>query len=95
MTLKEYLKQFTIQERERLADEIHVSVGYLNKLVVDGHAPASAKLAKLIFFSEFNETLPSKMRFTAKDSVQHVQLKVAERAKTPRKYNMKRVDDEI
>ncbi len=95
MTLKEYLKQFTIQERERLADEIHVSVGYLNKLVVDGHAPASSKLAKLIFFSKYNEDLPAKMRFTAKDCVKHVQLKVAEKAKNPRKYNMKRVRDEI
>jgi hypothetical protein len=95
MTLKDYVKQFAITEREKLANEIHVSVGYLNKLVVDSHPPASAKLAKLIFFSKFNESLPVKMRFTAKDSVQHVQLKVAERAKNPKKYNMKRVRDEI
>ena len=54
MTLKDYVKQFTITEREKLATEIHVSVGYLNKLVVDNHPPESAKLAKLIFFSKFN-----------------------------------------
>ena len=88
MTLQDYIKQLTLSEREQLAAEVHASTSYLNKLVVKGHAPASAKLAKLIFFSKFNEQLPKKKRFTAKDSVLHVRLKMNEKAKTPKKYKI-------
>lgn len=68
MTIYEWLKQFSIAERVKLAEQLKVTPSYLNYLV-SKKSHCSINLAHSIFNSRFNKRQPERLKWREKDYV--------------------------
>ncbi|MCK5711523.1 MAG: hypothetical protein KAI25_02290 [Hyphomicrobiaceae bacterium] len=66
MTLNEFIRSLTKQERQKLAEQAGCSFNYLNNLTNDNKL-ASLELTSKIFRSSFNKNLPKEERFLEPD----------------------------
>lgn len=71
LTVKEYIQQFTVKERAKLAIQIDTKLSYLNRLAVKTQRPCGYRLAKDMQRSDFNAELPLDKRLTPRDLAAH------------------------
>ncbi len=71
MIIHNYLRTFSATEKKVLEHETGISLGYMRNLHSNSNLLASIELAEKFLKSQVNKNLPSKIKLTPSDIVQH------------------------